>query len=574
MIRVQAPGQVTVVELDLDEFEQQARSGRIGPRHRVCFPVVTGDRFVPARELELYRDLYTNSPIIFRQHFHLRRVPLLTLGLIASLCAIYLAWQGGQPASVSELLKKGAKSPALMVELGHWWRLLTANLLHVSGWHLGVNAFFLFNIGGASEAIFRRHDYGILLFASAIGTMALSTLANPTVSVGASGMVFGVWGGAAVFGVRHRQMLPGRYRRYFISGLIPYSIVALYFGFVMPGIDNWGHLGGLLAGSSTALFLPARLLYPRDPRAYKKALVAVAVLLALVLPSLLPADIGTLSTERFFPRAGLVAPIPSRWETLLEERQAHREAFAYHNGADVVVGVETERSERPVTLQQITTRFVEEDLAEEIENASVVGLKLSDPEPLVVGGQPAMRIHAEIATEQESSSVAYIFVARGYYRYILSLSSPTWLHQNYRQEFARIVAGVHIISPDALSVARELQGRHDAPATRVALAREMAYVGDIDQATALLDETAARWPQSGQAPLALAELANQAGEHSPEACTMALRALSTLPWSPRLLLLVFELHVGCGDVDTAERILTAGRKRFPNDLELKARRLP
>ena len=78
---------------------------------------------------------------------------------------------------------------------------------------------------------------------------------NPAVSCGASGLVFGVWGAVAVFGVRYRRYLPDRYRRYFLGSVVPYSVFALYFGLAVPGVDNWAHAGGFLGGYLVSAFL-------------------------------------------------------------------------------------------------------------------------------------------------------------------------------------------------------------------------------------------------------------------------------------------------------------------------------
>src|SRR5690606_24980708 len=160
-----------IEEMELAEFERRAREGDIAPQHQVCFPAVTGDAFVPARDLELFRGLYAAGAITFKRYFNLGRVPYLTGALMAVLLLTFLKWQGAAdgalPLSDSDLLQKGAKSRPLIVELGQWWRLLTANLLHGSWVHLIGNLIFLLNLGGAAEAVFRRLDFLLVLVASA-----------------------------------------------------------------------------------------------------------------------------------------------------------------------------------------------------------------------------------------------------------------------------------------------------------------------------------------------------------------------------------------------------------------------
>ncbi|MEL6544243.1 MAG: rhomboid family intramembrane serine protease, partial [Myxococcota bacterium] len=164
-----------IEELDLAEFERRSRDGAIRPRDQICFPVLTGERFVDARELEMFRGLRTTAAFNFRENFSLARPPWITVTLIGLLILVYVFWQQPSPRNASDLVRQGAKVPSLMVELGQWWRLLVANLLHVSPWHLAVNVLFLFNLGGPVEATYRRVDYLLILAASALGATVTST---------------------------------------------------------------------------------------------------------------------------------------------------------------------------------------------------------------------------------------------------------------------------------------------------------------------------------------------------------------------------------------------------------------
>ncbi|MBI3178790.1 MAG: rhomboid family intramembrane serine protease, partial [Deltaproteobacteria bacterium] len=355
-------------------------------QHEVCFPAVTGTAFVPAQSLELYRGLSAQGLLTFRRYFHLARMPYVTLALIALLVAAYFGWQGGRPASIEQLVQQGAKSPPLMRELGQWWRLLTANGLHISGWHLAANAVFLFNLGGPAEAVFRRLDYLIIVAASSIGAMLFSTLASPLVSCGASGIVFGVWGAAAVFGMRYRELLPDRYRRYFIGSVIPYSLFALYLGFAIPGVDNWSHLGGLATGSALAMVLPPRLMAPRDSWVHAKLFAFAAAALLLAALGLDPPGVGPLSPSRYYAATGLVVPVPRRWDLIAQERTRNHESYAFANGAGVAVALQGRLEAQPVDLGELGKRFVERDLAAQLEAAQSRGHRIHEPVPVTVAG--------------------------------------------------------------------------------------------------------------------------------------------------------------------------------------------
>ncbi len=555
-------------ELTLEEFERLVRRGEIGPHTEVCFPVITGERFVPANELEVFRGLYQTGPITFRRHFSFERTPWLTLLVMAMLCGTYFFWQ--EPLTSTEtLLQKGAKSLSLMVELGQWWRLLSANLLHVSGWHLGVNALFLFNLGGPAEAMFRRLDYALILITSAVGATALSTLINPSVSCGASGMVFGVWGACAVFGIRYRAILPDRYRRYFIGSVIPYSIFALYFGIAMPGVDNWAHLGGLASGVLVALFLPARLLQPRHTFLSAKVALLGLVFLLIAGASISGAGPGPLDNHRYFARNGLSVPVPQRWYELVSRRNPRSETHAFHNRAGVVVGLETSLETALINLEEATTQFIEIDLASQLEYNDARGVKILDPVDTTIGGHPAKLIRTEIMTPRTAQRADYYLIARGYYRYILSLSTPLWLAEVYYPILNQVLDQTQLVETDMLQAARSEVKASNNPASQAHLARALVLAGQEERGWNVLTSAMEQWPSAGAPTAVAAQLFYEQGKDAERGCELVTHALQHREWTPALILLGYKLHVSCDRDTAAKELLKAGLKRFPTNKTIK-----
>lgn len=484
-----------IEELNLEEFERRARDGRIRPRDRVCFSVLTGDTFVEARELEMFRGLRATAAFNFRENFSLGRIPWITVGLIVALVAVWLAWQRPSPQSAADLVRQGAKVPSLIFELGEWWRLLTANLLHVSGWHLAINVLFLFNLGGPVEATFRRVDYVLILVASAIGTNVLSTLANPSVSCGASGVVFGVWGAAAVFGIRHRELLPDRYRRYFIGSVVPYSIVTLYLGFAMSGVDNWGHLGGLIAGAGIASFLPARLLEPRDPWLTTKIAVVAAVAFAFaLLSSLNTIERRPLIPQRLYSRLGLSASVPKGWSLRLAEATPRSVVLAFGNEAEVGFGARIDRLDVPVDRDALVRWFTEHALEEELALANARGMRVRSDGTRTIGGIRAERVITDMLTDELAARAEHLLFARGHYRYVLSFSAPLGYAERYRPLFDAILASVSLTEPRELDMARREARQRPGPSAQAALVDALRRAGKEQDATETLRRGLERWP--------------------------------------------------------------------------------
>jgi len=138
------------------------------------------------------------------------------------------------------------------VDQGQYYRLLTVALVH-GGWlHLIFNMLALFSIGILIENFYGRNKYIIILLVSLLAGSLASYLFNPpqTIAVGASGMIFGLFGALAVAG----RSLGANLKE--VGSLIAINIAIPVF---IPGIDWKAHLGGLAGGLLTsALLRPKR----------------------------------------------------------------------------------------------------------------------------------------------------------------------------------------------------------------------------------------------------------------------------------------------------------------------------
>lgn len=194
------------------------------------------------------------------------------------------------------LLALGAKENGL-IDAGQYWRLLGAMFLHANLIHIFFNSFALYALGPESERIYGTPRFLALYFLAGIGGSVASYLLSPAPAVGASGAIFGLIGGLGVFYYLNRATL-GEFGRAQLQSMVAIAVINLIIGFSSAGvIDNWGHLGGLIAGTLAALALAPRLTL--DPRFYPPLLarsappwgwVAVAALfiglitLAVLLP--------------------------------------------------------------------------------------------------------------------------------------------------------------------------------------------------------------------------------------------------------------------------------------------------
>jgi rhomboid protease GluP len=143
------------------------------------------------------------------------------------------------------VLGLGAKINQAIVA-GEFWRLFTAMFLHIGLLHIGFNSYGLFIFGPQVERPFGRFRFLLIYFLSGLSGSAFSFLFSPHPSVGASGAIFGLIGAVAAYLYRYRHRLAmGGSRLMNILTIVGYNLI---YGFITPSVDNWGHIGGLLAG--------------------------------------------------------------------------------------------------------------------------------------------------------------------------------------------------------------------------------------------------------------------------------------------------------------------------------------
>src|SRR3954470_16399969 len=221
------------------------------------------------------------APVAATGALSIAGVPWATIALLLA-CAWLLVLAGGLRSGLglSSLLLYGAKATPLILDRGETWRLFAANLLHKDPLHLAFNAFALWNVGGALERAVRPADYIALVVFTALGTTLMSAIGSDSISLGASGIAFGMLGASASFG--WRRGVRGPLRSYFGLRIVPWLLALFATGVGSAGVDNWGHAGGLVVGTSLGFFLTPRS-WPGEAAARRVAAAAGAILGTLAL---------------------------------------------------------------------------------------------------------------------------------------------------------------------------------------------------------------------------------------------------------------------------------------------------
>jgi len=184
-------------------------------------------------------------------------VPMATYAILGFTALIYLL----QMASMALLngddlpLMLGARITELIRD-GQWWRFITPVFLHGSVTHIFFNMYALLSLGTFLERHFGHGRFVALYFLGAFAGNVFSFLLTDGYSVGASTAVFGLVAAEVVFFYQNRKLFGGQAKQA-IGNAVFILAINLFIG-LSPGIDNWGHVGGLLGGAIFAWFAGPR----------------------------------------------------------------------------------------------------------------------------------------------------------------------------------------------------------------------------------------------------------------------------------------------------------------------------
>jgi rhomboid protease GluP len=199
------------------------------------------------------------------------RAPVTTTLLVVNILlfgvSVVATLQAGQGRGLSllwgvdgeTLYRLGALWTPAIVH-GEPYRLVTAMFLHGGLIHIGFNMMVLMDIGPVVEEVYGSARFLFLYTATGIIGYVLSAFtpfrSHLVLGVGASGAILGLIGLMIAITTRRG----GASMQALRSRLVSWVVSIFVFGFLMRGIDNWAHFGGLAAG-----FLLGKIFADREP---------------------------------------------------------------------------------------------------------------------------------------------------------------------------------------------------------------------------------------------------------------------------------------------------------------------
>ena len=217
------------------------------------FPDIKNNLMVDEKGIQLYikltsdinkKNQKTNREVeeVFRE-----KNPIITRTLIAIniVLFLYMVLTSNEESFINSFAVYGP-----FIRNGQYYRLITGGFIHGGILHLLFNCYALYIIGTQAENYFGKLKYIIIYFMSLLSSSLLSMLflGSEGLSVGASGAIFGLMGALLYFGYYYRVYLGNVLK----SQILPLIIINLVIGFTPnSGIDNAGHIGGLIGGLLT-----------------------------------------------------------------------------------------------------------------------------------------------------------------------------------------------------------------------------------------------------------------------------------------------------------------------------------
>ncbi len=153
----------------------------------------------------------------------------------------------------------GLVAPQVMA--GEWWRIVTANFLHLGIVHLGMNMLGLMYLGKFVEARLGTFRFSILYAISGLGSMLAITyydtrwVTTPQVTVGASGAIMGLLGAMGAIHLMGWQQGKAKSAAREFRVVLFSVAFQLVFDLTNGNTSIVGHFSGLFIGFLVGLML-------------------------------------------------------------------------------------------------------------------------------------------------------------------------------------------------------------------------------------------------------------------------------------------------------------------------------
>lgn len=157
---------------------------------------------------------------------------------------IFMTLNGGT-TNIETLIRYGAMFPPFVAEYNEYYRFISSIFIHIGVMHMFFNGYALYVFGPQIERLMGAKKYLLFFILTGIGGNVATYIFNfVSVSAGASGSLFGLFGAFLYLVVRHPQMVTPAGKK----SILQLLGINLLLTFAVPSISITAHLGGLIIG--------------------------------------------------------------------------------------------------------------------------------------------------------------------------------------------------------------------------------------------------------------------------------------------------------------------------------------
>lgn len=157
---------------------------------------------------------------------------------------IFISLNGGT-TDTETLVKYGALYPPFVLVYGQYYRLISSIFIHIGLMHIFFNGYALYIFGPQIERLMGPRKYFLFFLLTGLGgNIATFFFAFETISAGASGSLFGLFGAFLYLIHRHSDMVTPEGRK----NILKLLAINLVLTIAVPNISATAHFGGLIMG--------------------------------------------------------------------------------------------------------------------------------------------------------------------------------------------------------------------------------------------------------------------------------------------------------------------------------------
>jgi rhomboid protease GluP len=181
---------------------------------------------------------------------------LITANVLFFAVSLALSTRSGDIGSFlspgqASLMLLGATGTYPIDHFGRFWTVISANYLHGGVLHLIFNLMALKQLAPLTTSEYGASRMFTIYTLGGVTGYIVSYLAGVPFTIGASAAVCSLIGALLFYG----KSRGGTYGRSVFSEVKGWVISLFVFGLIFPGINNWGHGGGIVGGIVIGAFI-------------------------------------------------------------------------------------------------------------------------------------------------------------------------------------------------------------------------------------------------------------------------------------------------------------------------------